>query len=810
MPSTSNFDLTYNQQNVVAGGALSNPAATTGTSTGSGVTKIISGGSNVTVSPTSGVGDVTISVTSGGSGTVTEVDTGTGLTGGPITSTGTVSIANTGVTANTYGDSTHVPRIAINAQGQITSASSTAISFPTAPVTSVSGSGSGISVSPTTGSVVVSNTGVTSIVAGSNITVSPSGGTGAVTINSTAGGTGTVTSVATGTGLTGGPITTSGTISLASAYAGNGIGTVNGIAKGNGSGTITAATAGTDYVIPSGSITGTAGNITATSNSTLTTLSALSLPGSQVSGNISGNAANVTGTVAVGHGGTGITGTPTNGQIPIGNGSGYTLGTISGSGTVSVTNGTGTISINGSGISNPMTSVGDLIVGGSLGTPTRLAGNNVGTLYRLTQSGTGSASTAPIWRQDNIFNVKDYGAAGDGSTNDTTPIQNAITAAIAVNGCVYFPAGTYAYGSITDLSIVCNGSITFKGDGWRVSKLLYLGTSNALYCTISGGSYPEGNSVSIYDLAVLANAPGTGSGAPATTGVTIHYGNSFGAADEIHPNCLIDGLYIGAYIVGNYAPQYTNSGFIYGLTLNNVCQSNIQNVYLYGNSTNYDQQATAGAGGCGAGSGRALWLNNGVNNFFSNINVRFWGQGIYLDCTSGNNNQGNFFTGVNGVMNCEFFTTTGLVDSWNLVNFQCDNGDYVSGRSYPYASTFRGIVIESNFSSINPGFGGRIADGFGTIDSHFAGPCLLLNGTTGIQVSNCRFYAANSSYAGTQITGSTTNCILTNVWSQGGGSYYGVQIDSGCSGITYAMGSTHGSGTILDNGTSDIIQYNQT
>ena len=89
MPSTSNFDLTYNQQNVVAGGALSNPAATTGTSTGSGVTKILSGGSNVTLSPTSGVGDVTISVTSGGSGTVTEVK-GQGSVNG-ITLTGDVT-----------------------------------------------------------------------------------------------------------------------------------------------------------------------------------------------------------------------------------------------------------------------------------------------------------------------------------------------------------------------------------------------------------------------------------------------------------------------------------------------------------------------------------------------------------------------------------------------------------------------------------------------------------------------------------------------------------------------------------------------
>ena len=63
----------------------------------------------------------------GGTGTVTGVATGTGLTGGPITTTGTISLANTGVAASTYGDATHVAQIAVDAQGRITSAASTLI-----------------------------------------------------------------------------------------------------------------------------------------------------------------------------------------------------------------------------------------------------------------------------------------------------------------------------------------------------------------------------------------------------------------------------------------------------------------------------------------------------------------------------------------------------------------------------------------------------------------------------------------------------------------------------------------------------------
>lgn len=140
------------------------------------------------------------------SGTVTSVtattDGGALSASNTITSSGTLTLPWQGSSAQyVRGDG----ELATYDEGTVTSVAvtgSTGLSVSGSPITS-------------SGTIALTNTGVTSIVAGTNVTIS--GATGAVTINADT--QGDITGVTAGTGLTGGG--TSGTVTVAVDYAGS-------------------------------------------------------------------------------------------------------------------------------------------------------------------------------------------------------------------------------------------------------------------------------------------------------------------------------------------------------------------------------------------------------------------------------------------------------------------------------------------------------------------------------------------------------------------------------------------------------------
>jgi Pectate lyase superfamily protein len=141
----------------------------------------------------------------------------------------------------------------------------------------------------------------------------------------------------------------------------------------------------------------------------------------------------------------------------------------------------------------PSTARRALLTGGAVGLAA-VAGSALGR----TQPALAQATATPDW-----INVTDapYNAVGDGVTNDTTPIRNAIAAAAtAGGGVVYFPAGKYLIENTVTIEIGGaapgngQGPIYLVGDGRDVSTLLYSGTDACIHMynptPPSGGGFP--------------------------------------------------------------------------------------------------------------------------------------------------------------------------------------------------------------------------------------------------------------------------------------------------------------------------------
>jgi parallel beta-helix repeat protein len=113
-----------------------------------------------------------------------------------------------------------------------------------------------------------------------------------------------------------------------------------------------------------------------------------------------------------------------------------------------------------------------------------------------------------------IFNVKDFGAVGDGVTNDRDAIQAAVNAARAAGGGeVYIPSGTYIVTGYSSPSLGCimlYDNITVSGDGMgQTTVKLQDGWSTAITGIFRTQYGVENHDISVHDLTIDGNRANT-------------------------------------------------------------------------------------------------------------------------------------------------------------------------------------------------------------------------------------------------------------------------------------------------------------
>lgn len=464
-----------------------------------------SGGHNLFSRPSSGInvqqvaGGITVQpggILTGSGGTVTTINTGTGLTGGPITVSGTISIANNAANtlagfnnAGVFSDVTIGSGVSLS--GGVLSATGLGGTVTSFSFTNANGI-SGIVTNPTTtpnltltlGAITPSSVAATGTVTGSNLSGT---NTGDQTITLT----GDVTGSGTGTFAT--------TLATVNANVGS-FGSSTSIPSFtvNAKGLITAA-AGNVVIAPAGTLTGTTLNATVV-NSSLTSVGTLVnlTVTNPINGSITGNAATADKVNHALSSGTGLTGGPYDGSASV---------------TISVANNTANTlaGYSNTGVFSDVT----------IGSGVSLSGGV------LSATGTGGTVT-------NFSFTNANGVAGVVTNPTTTPnltiSLGAITpTSVAASGTV---TGSNLSGTNTgDQTITLTGDVTGSGTGTFATTLA---TVNA-----NVGSFGSSTSVATFTvnakglITAAANVAITGFASSTLTNTHIFVGNASNVATDV-------------------------------------------------------------------------------------------------------------------------------------------------------------------------------------------------------------------------------------------------------------------------------------
>jgi len=214
-------------------------------------------------------------------------------------------------------------------------------------------------------------------------------------------------------------------------------------------------------------------------------------------------------------------------------------------------------------------------------------------------SATGSSLRSFAAREGDVFNVKDFGATGDGSTSDQTAIAAALTAAVASipGGTVYFPAGRYlltdtltaSFGGTAAGSIVPT-NLTIRGEG--MATVLQQSVANKGIFNLTNTHRYGGIRLSAFRV---QNISSTYSSSEACIYITC----SEEGANDWCPTLTVDDVAMVAI-----APPGGFRTWAYGLRLRNARMAKINNFHYAGDNAyngvgiQFEKYTTAASGQC--------------------------------------------------------------------------------------------------------------------------------------------------------------------------------------------------------------------
>ncbi|WP_305782735.1 glycoside hydrolase family 55 protein [Symbioplanes lichenis] len=196
--------------------------------------------------------------------------------------------------------------------------------------------------------------------------------------------------------------------------------------------------------------------------------------------------------------------------------------------------------------------------------PRRRAIASVGALIAgagVVGAGAAAYGSSPA---DRDFNVRDYGATGDGKSDDTKSLQKALDAAAGTGGIVFFPPGTYVTGRL-----ILPSRVHLRGSGGDATTLrLARGANSAILESdrfeqeSAAGSDAGISGFSIRDLTLDGNAAQDN---PVGVGLRI-YGYGYELADVTVFNCGADGVVSAWGTAGDLpAPSHQMESRVTGL-----------------------------------------------------------------------------------------------------------------------------------------------------------------------------------------------------------------------------------------------------